>query len=176
MEAVLNPVYLETNANRAVFEVFCRSLSEEDLATPVPDAIWNVKDYIAHLASIDIWVGEWFEHQADGTPWRPTGEGGATFDIDVWNEAQILERRDASVEDLLLEAAAEREKLWSAVDRFSPEVLDAKFDFRGANITFLRYMQLWAMHDPAHSADILRALPAKNTEPMVRTWLAKYGM
>ena len=38
----------------------------------------------------------------------------------------------------------------------TPEVLEATFDFGGRTITQLRYLQLWAGHDPAHSADMVR--------------------
>ena len=176
MDARLDPVVEETNRNRATFEDFCRSLTAEDLAQPVPRATWQVKGYIAHLASIDIWVGDWFEHQADGRRWRPTMDDGSPFDIDAWNEARVVERERASVDDLLTEAAGHRDRLWAAVDRFSPDVLDKPFNFRGHDITFLRYLQLWAGHDPAHSADMLRALPARQDDPGLREWFAPYRL
>jgi hypothetical protein len=142
VERQLEPVVAETNANRERFEQFCRSLSADDLAAVVPGGTWRTQDYIAHLATIDLWVGEWFEHQADGRPWRPRGEDGGPFNIDTWNEARIVERRDAGLDDLLAEAAILRERLWAAVDRFSPEVLEAELNFRGRDITFQRYLQL----------------------------------
>lgn len=135
-----------------------------------------MKGYIAHLASIDIWVGDWFEHQADGRRWRPTMDDGSPFDIDAWNEARVVERQDASVDDLLAEAAVHRARLWSAADRFTPEVLDKSFNFRGHEITFLRYLQLWAGHDPAHSADMLRALPVRQRDPALKAWFAPYRL
>lgn len=176
MDKRLDPVVEETNRNRATFEEFCRSLSPDDLVQPVPRATWPVKGYIAHLASIDIWVGDWFEHQAHGQPWRPTMEDGSPFDIDAWNEARVVERDAADVDELLAEAATHRERLWGAVDRFTPEVLDRRFNFHGHDITFLRYLQLWAGHDPAHSADMLRGLPARQGDPELRAWFAPYGL
>jgi hypothetical protein len=141
----------------------------------VPGSPWRVKDYIAHLASIDIFVGDWFEHTADGKPWRPTmGDAdGSPFNIDTWNGARIDERYDASVDELFVEAAELRARLWATVDRFTPEVLAQQFNFRGTDITFLRYLQLWVAHDPAHSADMLRAIPEAKDE-RVAAWLAKY--
>jgi hypothetical protein len=171
----VEPVVHETNENRVQFEAFCRLLSPEQLSAPVPASIWQVKDYISHLASIDIWVGEWFEHLADGRRWRPAGEHGAPFSIDTWNQSRIDERHDTSVDGLLREAAEHRERLWTTVDRFSPEVLDQTFNFRGHDITFLRYLQLWAGHDPAHTTDMLRALPALASEPSLKTWLGRYS-
>lgn len=174
MDVQLEPVVKETNENRATFEAFCISLKPEELTASIPGTTWRVKDYIAHLATIDLFVADWFEHQADGKPWRPTGDGGGAFNIDTWNEARIQERLDATVPELLAEAAGLRARLWAAVDRFSPEVLAAEFDFRGHNITFLRYMELWVAHDPAHTADMLPGIPERRGE--VEGWLGRYRL
>jgi hypothetical protein len=174
MQAEVEPVVREADDNRATYEAFCRSLTDEELQTVIPGMTWRVKDYLAHLASIDIYVSEWFEHQAEGKRWRPTLEGGAPFNIDTWNEARIVERRDASVEDLIAEAATHRTRLWAAVDRFSPEVLATKFPFHGNDITFLRYLQLWVAHDPAHTADMLKGLPGRREDADLQAWIGKY--
>ncbi len=174
MQSEVEPVVREADDNRATYEAFCRSLTDEEMQTVIPGMTWRVKDYLAHLASIDIYVSEWFEHQAEGTRWRPALENGAPFDIDMWNEARIVERRDADVEELISEAATHRARLWAAVDRFSPEVLATTFNFRGNEITFLRYLQLWVAHDPAHTADMLKGLPERQSDPALREWLAKY--
>ena len=175
MDPQLIAVIEEADANRAFYEGFCRSLTPPQLAAMVPDSPWRTKDYIAHLASIDIFVGEWFEHTADGKPWRPTmGDAdGSPFNIDTWNDDHIKERYDASVDELFGEAAELRAKLWATVDRFTPEMLAEPFKFRGTEITFLRYLQLWVAHDPAHSADMLRAIPDAR-DARVNDWLARY--
>lgn len=176
MDPQLETVYELTNENRRRFEAFSRSLSEEELAFPVPRATWRVKDYIAHLATIDIWVGDWFEHEADGRAWRPQGDDGATFNIDAWNEKEVVQRREATVDELLLEGARHRERLWATVDRFTPEVLERRFDFRGHNITFGRYLQLWASHDPAHASEMCRAIPRALEDPSVASWVAPFAI
>lgn len=176
MDSRVEPVVQEANENRSFYEAFCRSLSTEDLESPIPDTHWRVQDYIAHLATIDIYVAEWFEHTADGTRLNFTNDDGSPFNIDTWNEARIVERQAASLDDLFGEAARHRERLWNAVDRFSPAVLDAQFNFRGTDITFLRYLQLWVAHDPAHSLDMLRGLPAERRDDAVDAWLKKYRM
>lgn len=173
MEPAVQPVVRDADEHRLKFEAFCRSLSPAQLEALVPGSHWRVKDYIAHLATIDIWVGEWFEHMADCIPWQPRGENGAPFNIDDWNEARIRERYDAGVEDLLGEAAGHRERLWSIVDRFTPDVLEERFVFRGKEITFLRYLQLWIAHDPAHSAEIVAAAP-EALDGEFRAWLEPY--
>ena len=60
--------------NREQFERFCRSLSPEQIERPIPTSHWRVKDYIAHLATIDIWVGEWFAAMADGRHFIPRAD------------------------------------------------------------------------------------------------------
>ncbi|HMO53164.1 MAG TPA: hypothetical protein PJ994_01545, partial [Tepidiformaceae bacterium] len=120
----------------------------------------------------DIYVGDWFEHVADGRRWHSNNsEDGSPFNIDTWNEARINERRDASVDELFAEAAELREKLWSAVERFTPEVLASEFDFRGTMTSYQRYLELWTLHDPAHSLDMLRGLPELKEDPDLRQWI-----
>jgi len=174
MEPAVQLVVREADEHRARFEAFCRSLSPTQLEALVPGSHWRAKDYVAHLATIDIWVNDWFEHMAECQPWHPKGEGGAPFNIDDWNEARIRERYDAAVEDLLREAAGHRARLWGTVDRFTPDVLEERFVFRGKEITFLRYLQLWIGHDPAHSVEMVAAAPEALDDQEVRRWLGPY--
>ncbi len=172
MEATLEPVVRKANENRVFFEQWVRSLSPEQLQAVVPGGTWRTKDYVAHLASIDIYVGEWFEHVADGKRWHPNNsEDGSPFNIDTWNEARITERRDASLDELFVEAAETREKILAAVDRFTPAILDTAFDFRGNPTSYQRYLELWTLHDPAHSFDMLRGLPELKGDTELRAWL-----
>ena len=175
MEAAVQAVMRDAAAHREQFAAFSRSLADEQLQAPIAGATWVAKDYIAHLATIDIWVNEWFEHQADGRPWRPTGEGGEAFSIDTWNEARIDERRNATIGELLAEAAEHRARLTRTVDRFAPAVLDASFEFHNQTITFLRYLQLWTAHDPAHATDMLKAMPGFSPNAAASDWLTRAG-
>ena len=171
----LIPVVAEADQNRTTFAAFCRSLTGDELARPVPEAAWAVKDYIAHLATIDTWVGDWFAHLADGRPFRPAGDNGAPFSIDAWNEREVVARRALSVDELLDEAAAGRGALWTTVERFTPPVLEQMMDFHGNRISFLRYLQLWAGHDPAHARDMSRALPERAGDEALMSWFAAYA-
>jgi len=176
MQREVQEVIDRADQNRATFEAFCRSLSAEELATVIPGLTWRVQDYIAHLATIDIYVADWFEHHAARKRWRPTLEDGSPFDIDRWNESRIQERRAATVEDLLAEAARHRERLWAAVRSLTEEHLAAQFNFRGREITYLRYLQLWTAHDPAHTLDMLRGLPPGRRDGELDGWLSRHGM
>lgn len=172
MEPALDTVIATAAGNRDFFERWVRSLTPGQLETVVPGGTWRTKDYVAHLASIDIYVGEWFEHVADGKRWHPNNsEDGSPFNIDTWNEARITERRDASVEELFTEATRHRERLLAAVDRFTPEILASEFDFRGTMTSYQRYLELWTLHDPAHSFDMLRGLPDLKSDPELRAWI-----
>ena len=172
----LTAIIGSADRNRAQFERFCRSLSEEQLHRPIPERHWRVKDYIAHLATIDIWVGgEWFEGMASGTPFIPRGDDGSPFDIDRWNGARVNERHDASLDALFAEAAQTRAALYSTFPRFSEETLASRFVFRKKEISFLEYLEAWTLHDPAHATDMLKGLPEKRADSQVRAWLAAFS-
>ncbi|MBI2766759.1 MAG: maleylpyruvate isomerase N-terminal domain-containing protein [Chloroflexi bacterium] len=161
--------------NRERFETFCRSLSAEELARPIPASHWRVIDYISHLASIDLYVGPWFEAMAEGRKWAPAGDNGDMFSIDVWNDARIGERKDHGVETLLAGAARHRADIFATFERFGDEALTRRFDFHDRNISFVTYLRLWAGHDPAHTRDMLAALPERAHEPSLTAWLSRYN-
>jgi hypothetical protein len=171
MDDRLASVVEATNRNREQFERFCRALDEAELVRPIPESHWRVKDYISHLASMDIWMLEWFEAMVRGDRFIPRADDGGPFDIDAWNDARINERRDASVEQLLTEAERERTKLMATFPAFSGEALASRFNFRGRDVSFMDYLEMWTLHDPAHSLDMLKALPEKKQEPWIRGWI-----
>jgi hypothetical protein len=174
MEPQVQLVVDEANANRDFYEKFCRSLTAEQLASVAPNSIWSAQDYIAHLATIDLYVNEWFEHLVDGRSWRPKGPNGEAFSIDVWNDDKVLPLRGASLDDIFKIAGENRQMLWATVDRFTPAILESKFDFHANNITFLRYVQMWAGHDRAHSVDMIKGIPELKSDSDVRSWIEKY--
>lgn len=174
MNERLAPVVDATNHNREQFERFCRALSNDELVRPIPESHWRVKDYIAHLASMDIWMLEWFDAMVRGDRFIPRADEGGPFDIDAWNDARIGERQDASVDELLSEAATGRQKLMATFPEFSDEALTSRFNFRGRDVSFMDYLELWTLHDPAHSLDMLKALPEKKQEPWVRDWIDEF--
>ena len=166
--------------HRERFEAFCRSLSAEELATHVPDAPWTVQAYIAHLGTIDALLCRFFGPFVGITDIPPLDVLPPTpFDIDEWNEAIVAKRADASVDDLLAEAAVHRANYVRILQAIPDPQLDAMIPFGGdrkvidlpATTVRLEDM-LWsiALHDPRHAADMLRALPQR--EPDLREWLA----
>jgi DinB superfamily len=170
----------EMARHRERFRMFCRSLTPDELATPVPNSPWTVHDYIAHLATIDSLISPFFAPFvgiSDIPP--PDPPPPVPFDIDEWNETIVPRRADVSVDELLAEAARHRTNYLRVLEALPDEQLDAMIPFGGDRrvidlpATQVRLEDLlWAiaLHDPNHTQDILRALPAR--EPDVRDWLA----
>jgi hypothetical protein len=171
----------ELARHRHQFEAFCRSLSDDELAAPVPDAPWTVKDYIAHLGTIDGLIAAGFQQVAgmSSIP-APDIPAAQPFDIDDWNEAAVTARRDATVEQLLAEAAGHRASFVRVLAALDDAHLDLMVPFGARRASGLPDAPvklrsvLWAIsvHDPSHTRDILRAIPARAETPFVAEWLA----
>jgi hypothetical protein len=175
----------EIDGHRARFEAFCRSLSAGELQRPVPESEWIVKDYIAHLATIDQTVTRWFttlaDQSAEAEPAarvESSAASGSRFDIDRWNNSQVARRRDRTVDELLGEAAANRAALVEVLTAFTDEVVDGQIYFPGdahrqpMKLKLEHYLRGWARHDPIHVSDMLRALPERQADADLTSWLA----
>lgn len=160
--------------NRERFTWFCRLLTAEELNRPTPDSHWQVRDYIAHLATIDTWVDRWFQAMARGERGVPRNDDGTPFDIDTWNDARVTERRDHTVEELLDEAAANREALETTIRGLDDDTLTTRFTFREQDVSFIGYLEQWTLHDPTHALDMLKALPERKQNPGVRAWIDEF--
>jgi hypothetical protein len=176
------PLIEAVRTHRDRFDSFALELSEEELQRPVPGSDWIVKDFISHIESIDLTVREWFRSFVDGTPPAPaqTGEKpeeSPGFDIDAWNNRQVLRRRDQPVEKIVEEGRILRDELLGIMARFSDEVIDGDIPFPGdvnrkpEPVNFGAYLVAWATHEPAHAMDMLRALPERKDDPALRRWL-----
>jgi hypothetical protein len=167
--------------HRVRFEAFCRSLSQEELATPVPNAPWTVFDYIAHLATIEALINPWFGAMV-GMPVTPSQEvpPPRPFDLDDWNEAIVARRAGRSLDQIFEEAAANREQYVANLERMTDEQLDSKVPFGGDRrkidlppvmVPLHTVLAGIAIHDPMHTRDMLRALPQRADDPGLREWL-----
>ncbi|GIW17268.1 MAG: hypothetical protein KatS3mg064_0425 [Tepidiforma sp.] len=171
----LDAIVRELDAHRERFEAFCRSLSTDELDRPVPQSTWLVRDFIAHLATIDGPVAEMFRAVRRGEDGGIRTPDGARFDVDDWNELRVQERRARSVEELLDEARREREALKRDLLALTPEDLERPLRFAGdakrppATIPLGMYLAGWCKHDPMHVVDMCRALPGRAEE--LRDWL-----
>lgn len=160
-------VVAELDSHRLRFEEFCRALSAEELERSVPQSTWIVRDFIAHLGTIDGPVGLMFDSMhSGGNASMQEGDGGQ-FDIDRWNDRQVEPRRLWPLEDVLAEAASEREVLRGKLLALTDEDLARTMKFGGdskrpsTEIPFEAYLRGWCKHDPMHAMDMSRALPER---------------
>jgi len=179
MTPEVESVVRDLDAHRAKFEAFCRSLSEEELNRDVPNSTWLVRDFIAHLATIDGPVRVMFESMTGERPSgtsTPETSGGERWDVDRWNDSRVAARRTKSVDEIFEEAAQERARMHEALAALSEDDLNKTMHFGGDNkrsasdIRLGDYIRGWAKHDVIHVADMLRALPERDT-PEVHAWL-----
>lgn len=167
------------HTERQQFEQFCRTLSDAELDRPVPGSAWIVKDFISHLATIDGPVRAWFASIRAGNLGSSQREGGTDWGIDAFNDAQVMARREWSVEQILAEAQRERASLVEVLAAFTASDMESTIRFGGdakrppSDVVLGQYLRGWANHDAMHVADMLRALPDRRTDPQVVAWLSQ---
>lgn len=172
----------EMARHRAQFEYLCRSLDAAELKAVIPGSHWTVKDYIAHLATIDALIAHRFGQMVGKTFPAPDTAYPEPFDIDEWNESAVRTRADRSIDDLLAEAARHRENMVAAFSAFEDNLLDLVMPYGGDRKALGPLPQsqvrlgglLWAIaiHDPTHTQDIVQALPERAKQPWLSEWLA----
>ncbi len=178
MDGTVERVIPVIRENRRKFEEFCYSLSEEELARPVPDSAWIVKDFASHLATLDITFASFIGVvESGGQINMRLDADGAPFSLDAWNDAQVAERREWPIKEIFAEAAANREQLIEALGRLTEEQVSRLMHFtdpkRGeADFPLKAFLIGWAQHDPIHTADMLKALPERADDCELTSWLA----
>lgn len=174
--ATIDKVIQTIRDERAWLEAFCRSLSAEELERMVPpDEKWSVKDFAAHLGTLDTELIRWFEGVAAGVPDETVrNDDGSPFDVDDWNGRIVAERHDWPLDQVLAEAAANREKLIASLQKLTEEEIATVVHFGGdnkrppADVPLKFFLLGWAHHDAIHVADMLKALPERADDPAVR--------
>jgi len=166
--------------HRTQFETLCRALTPSELVTPIPGSHWTVRDYIAHLCTIDGLIVPGFAAQVGQSAPLPNVPFPNPFDSDDWNNSAVRAHADASIEDLLAEAAVHRERMVRAISEFTDAHLDNIIDYGGDRKTLNLPKSkvqfgglLWgiAIHEPTHTRDIIRTLPKRGKEPWIAEWL-----
>jgi uncharacterized damage-inducible protein DinB len=164
--------------HRQQFDEFCRSLSEEELARPVPDSTWTVKDFIIHLAQFDEEISRWMEALKAGRVEAPgRNEDGGAFDVDAYNNARVAERHDWPLARILAEGAQHRAKLAAVMEELEDAHIEQTVQFPGDNkrdpaqVQFKLFLMGLARHDPIHVADMLKALPERASDPEIAAWM-----
>ena len=171
----------EFERHRHQFERLCHSLTEDELRAVIPGSHWMVRDYIAHLCTIDGLIAPGFAASVGQTAPLPDTPFPNPFDIDDWNEAAVRSREARSIDELLAESEVHRANMARAIAEFTDEHLDRIIDYGGDRKTLnlpkskVRFGGLlWgiAIHEPTHTRDIVRALPERSKEPWITEWLA----
>ena len=164
--------------NRKRFEAFCYSLSEDELMRPVPGSTWIVRDFAAHLGTLDTALLRWFGEAArGGRADAGVGQDGSPFDVDEFNDAQVAERRDWPLQQVFAEAAANRERLIEILRQLDDEQIARPMHFAGdakrsgGDLPLNLFLAGWAQHDPIHVADMAKALPERAADPDIVAWL-----
>ncbi len=164
--------------HREKFVSFCRLLSEEELARPVPESTWVVKDFISHLTTLDPEMTRSFKAAAAGRPDEATRPAdGSPFDLDAFNDAQVAERRGRPLERILDEASRNRAALIETLGGLTDEDIAQVVHFRGdakrspADLPLRAFLLGWSMQDPIHAADMLKALPGRANDPELAAWV-----
>lgn len=176
-ETVTN-VIQSIRGHRERFERLCRSLSAEELALAVPESTWSVKDFIIHLATLDIELVRWFDGVGAGRlDAGASNADGSPFILDDWNEIEVSKRRGQLLDEIFEEAARNREKLIECLERLEDAQIEQVVHFNGdnkrdpANIQFKMFLLGWARHDPIHVADMVKAMPERADDPEIVAWL-----
>jgi hypothetical protein len=164
--------------HRQQFEVFCRSLSEEELNRPVPNSDWTVKDFIIHLSQFDEEVTRWMEALKEGRIEAPgRNDDGSTFDVDAYNNARVAERHDWPLGRILAEGTENRARLAAVMEELEDAHIEQTVHFPGdnkrpsADVQFKLFLVGLARHDPIHVADMLKALPEHASDPAIAAWM-----
>jgi len=164
--------------NRRRFKEFCHSLTPEQLLRPVPGTTWVVRDFAAHLDTLDAALLRWFEGAASAAPFdAASNEDGTPFDVDAFNDARVAERRDWPLDRIFAEADANRRRIVVALRRLTDEQIERPMHFPGDNkrrpgdVPLRLFLAGWAQHDPIHVADMIKALPELAGDPAITRWL-----
>jgi hypothetical protein len=164
--------------NRRRFKDFCYALTPEQLNRPVPGSTWIVRDFAAHLDTLDTAMVPLFEGAATGASVDATlADGGTPFDVDEFNDAEVASRRSWPLERIFAEADANRERLIAALRTLTDEQVERRMHFGGdskrppGDLPFKLFLVGWAQHDPIHVADMIKALPELADDPELKRWL-----
>ncbi len=175
MGAATDKVVDQIVENRTKFQAFCESLTPEQLDRPVPQSTWLVRDFAAHLDTLDPAMQQLFEATARNE--KLESPDGGNFDVDAHNEPLVTARRDWPLSRVFEEAAQNRVLLIDALRGITDEQTQHMMWFGGdakrkaGQVPFGLFLAGWAWHDPIHVADMLRALPERADDPEIVAWL-----
>jgi hypothetical protein len=137
-------------------------LSDKDVACPVCENGWSVKEVFAHLASMGA-SPVFFIGMAQRAAPGGGGGGGGGFDIDAFNKQQVEMRKDRSMAELLTEFRQGHEQGIALINSTADEVLNKQMPdpFRGGMSTALGMIKgSCAEHEADHLDEVEAVLRA----------------
>jgi len=142
-------------------EEIAARLGEKDLACPVCENGWSVKEVFAHLASLGA-SPAFFIGMAQRAASGGGGGGGMGpgFDIDAFNAQQVEMRKERSMAELLAEFRQGREQGIQVMESAPDEVLSKEiWNFQEGTSPVLEVIQRGAAeHDMGHLDEVESAL------------------
>ncbi len=125
-----------------------------------PDADWQVRDIIGHMATWDCQVAKSLR-----AFWAGTEYAIPNLDEDDFNQQAVLEQRKLTVQQIFTEWEQAREELKKVVreiptDQFPGDLLYPWGDERG---TIARLVEYMTDHSTGHRDEILKAISAKKS-------------
>ena len=112
----------DTAAVRGDVLALASSLSAEQLARPLPEGEWTVKDALAHLASIEARLRLMLATVLDGGVWS-----GNRDDLDAYNARCVEERRAWAADAVLTELRVSGQETDTLIGQLTDEELDREW-------------------------------------------------
>jgi len=129
-------------------------LDEGALTWKPGDGRWSIRENLAHLAS-----AEGSHRQVARTIAAGQTVDAPDFDLDTWNAARVAERRERSIDEILEEMAAERQRTLSALKDTENEALDRQGLHPAlGETTVLKVFRIIPIHERWHLKDIRQLL------------------
>ncbi len=129
-------------------------LDEGALTWQPGDGRWSIKETLGHLAS-----SEGSHRQVAQTIAAGQTVDVPDFDLDTWNAAQVSKRHQRSIDEILGEMAAERQRTLSALQDLEDEALDGQGLHPAlGETTVLKVFRIIPIHERWHLKDIRQLL------------------
>jgi uncharacterized damage-inducible protein DinB len=142
-----------TSAREEILQTI-EGLGEEALTWQPGDGRWSIKETLAHLAS-----AEGSHRQVAQTIAAGQIVDAPDFDLDTWNAAQVGKRRQRSIDEILEEMAAERQRTLSALQDLGDEALDRQGVHPALGETsVLKVFRIIPIHERWHLKDVKQLL------------------
>ena len=131
-----------------------RSLTPEDMKTPMRDGTWTVKDMLIHMATSEAGLVNTAKRIAGGQPHASPG-----FDIHLFNQRQVEKNQETSVDDLLARLEVSRAEMHKTLEQMTEEELGVQgFMSSGTPIDVLGVFKRIGDHEQEHCRDIRAAI------------------